>query len=80
MLNFPALFLDGALGLLLYIGAVQVDVGVLVSRKWTIFALATLGTALATLLMAGASGEFSICSPFRFVRLVSRLWRIGRAH
>jgi monovalent cation:H+ antiporter, CPA1 family len=51
--DLPALLLDGALAFLLYTGAVQVDVRSLAGRKWTIIALATVGVALATVLMAG---------------------------
>jgi CPA1 family monovalent cation:H+ antiporter len=50
--DLPALFLNGMLGFLLYVGAVQVDLRSLARRKWTILALATVGVALATVLMA----------------------------
>lgn len=56
--DFPALFLDGALAFLLYVGAVQIDVRALALRKWTILSLATVGVALATILMA--SGIWSV--------------------
>lgn len=43
------LLLDGALAFLLFAGAIEVDVQNLLSRKWTILALATVGVLLSTL-------------------------------
>ena len=53
-INFPATLLDGFLAFLLFAGALQVNSADLFARKWTILALATLGTVLSTGLVAAA--------------------------
>ena len=53
-LNFPVALLDGFLAFLLFAGALEVDFEELFARKWTILALAILGTVLSTLLGAAA--------------------------
>lgn len=52
--NFPDTLLKGFLAFLLFSGALQVNSADLLARKWTILALATLGTILSTGLVAGA--------------------------
>jgi monovalent cation:H+ antiporter, CPA1 family len=52
--NFPATLLNGFLGFLLFASALEVDFEELFARKWTILALAILGTVLSTILVAGA--------------------------
>jgi CPA1 family monovalent cation:H+ antiporter len=52
--DFPATLLKGFLGFLLFAGALQVNSSDMLQRKWTILALATLGTILSTGLVAGA--------------------------
>lgn len=52
--NFPATLLNGFLAFLLFAGALQVDSADLFARKWTILALATLGTIISTGLVGGA--------------------------
>ncbi|WP_109107238.1 sodium:proton antiporter [Azospirillum sp. TSO35-2] len=49
--NLPAILLDGILSLLLYAAAVNEDLGALLTRKWTILALATIGVLLFTGMM-----------------------------
>lgn len=52
--NFPVTLLNGFLSFLLFAGALEVDFGDLFARRWTILALATLGTVLSTLLIGAA--------------------------
>jgi CPA1 family monovalent cation:H+ antiporter len=53
--DLPSSFLDGFLCLLLFAGALQLDLQALLSRKWTIAVLATAGVALSTFLLGAAS-------------------------
>jgi CPA1 family monovalent cation:H+ antiporter len=50
--DFPTTLLNGFLAFLLFAGALHVDFADLFARKWTILALATLGTVLSTGLVA----------------------------
>jgi monovalent cation:H+ antiporter, CPA1 family len=52
--NFPVALLNGFLGFLLFAGALEVDFAELFARKWTILALAIVGTVLSTGLVAAA--------------------------
>jgi monovalent cation:H+ antiporter, CPA1 family len=52
--NFPATLLNGFLAFLLFAGALNVNSADLLARKWTILALATLGTILSTVFVAAA--------------------------
>jgi Na+:H+ antiporter len=52
--NFPVALLNGFLSFLLFAGALEVDFAELFARKWTIFALAIVGTILSTVLTAAA--------------------------
>jgi CPA1 family monovalent cation:H+ antiporter len=52
--NFPATLLRGLLAFLLFAGALEVEFAELIQRKWTILALAAVGTTLSTLLVAAA--------------------------
>ncbi|WP_242006087.1 cation:proton antiporter domain-containing protein, partial [Acetobacter estunensis] len=54
-INLPSWLLDGALAILLFAGAMQVDLDHLIRRKFSIVALAILGTVLAVLLLALAA-------------------------
>ncbi len=58
--DLPQSLFGGALGFLLFASALQVDLAELRSRAWTVFALATLGVMLATLLYG-----FAIWAVFR---------------
>lgn len=59
--DFGSLLLNGFLGFLLFAGAVDVDVGALLARRWTILALATVGVLASTLAMAaGIYGVFRL--------------------
>ena len=51
--DLPRTLLDSALAFLLFAGALHVDLDQLRNRKWTVLALATGGTVIATLLFAG---------------------------
>jgi len=53
-IDFPATLLRGFLAFLLFAGALAVNSADLFARKWTILALATLGTVLSTGLIGGA--------------------------
>jgi CPA1 family monovalent cation:H+ antiporter len=53
-IDFPATLLRGFLAFLLFAGALQVNSADLFARKWTILALATLGTVFSTGLIGGA--------------------------
>ena len=52
-LNFSRLLLDGMLGFLLFASALQLDIHALARRRWGIFLLAFLSTALSALLVGG---------------------------
>jgi monovalent cation:H+ antiporter, CPA1 family len=52
--DFPATLLNGFLSFLLFAGALEVDFAELFARKWTVLALATLGTLLSTGLIGAA--------------------------
>ncbi len=52
-IDFPATLLRGFLAFLLFAGAMQVNSADLFARKWTILALATVGTVLSTGLIGG---------------------------
>lgn len=68
-IDLPSSFRDGFLSLLLFAGALQLDLENLVSRKWTITALATVGVALSTALLGlGASARRTGFSPARAAR------------
>lgn len=60
-LDFGSLLLNGFLGPLLFAGALDVDLESLLSRKWTILALATVGVLVSTIGMAaGMYGAFRL--------------------
>src|SRR5579875_1722115 len=58
--DLPRTLLDSALAFLLFAGAMHVDLEHLRTRKWTVLALATGGTIIATVLFA-----FGISAIFR---------------
>jgi CPA1 family monovalent cation:H+ antiporter len=66
-IDLPATLLNGFLSFLLFAGALEVDLGDLFARKWTILALATIGTILSTGFVGGAlagiSAAFSLGIP-----------------
>ena len=53
-INFPATLLRVLLAFLLFAGALEVDFAELIQRKWTILALAAVGTVLSTVFVAAA--------------------------
>lgn len=54
-INLPEALLNGALSLLLFAGAMQVDVGHLRTKLASVTALSIIGTVLAVALLAGAA-------------------------
>jgi CPA1 family monovalent cation:H+ antiporter len=61
-IDFPNTLLNGFLAFLLFAGALHVDYADLLSRKWTILVLATVGTVLSTGLVAlGLLGVSGLC-------------------
>ncbi|PYD60521.1 cation:proton antiporter [Gluconacetobacter entanii] len=54
IINLPVALLNGVLSLLLFAGAMQVDVGHLRAKLMSVTALSVLGTVLAVVLLAGA--------------------------
>lgn len=52
--DFPAALMNGVLSILLFAGALHVDLGQLWGRKWTVLMLATFGTSIAVALLGGA--------------------------
>jgi CPA1 family monovalent cation:H+ antiporter len=50
-IDFSRLLMDGMLSFLLFAGALHVDLGDLVERKWSILSLATVGVVLSTFLV-----------------------------
>ncbi|MBF0858845.1 sodium:proton antiporter [Gluconobacter vitians] len=76
-INLPRTLLDGALSFLLFAGAMQVDLGLLVSRGKSVAALAILGTSLAVgLLAVPAWLIFPICGlavPFSWCVLLGAM-------
>jgi CPA1 family monovalent cation:H+ antiporter len=60
--DLPHLLLDSVLAFLLFAGSLHVDIAVLRAQKWPILGLATIGTLLATVLLA-----FGMSMVFDFV-------------
>ena len=52
-LDFNVTLMQGMLSFLLFAGALHVDLGQLLSRKWTILVLASFGVALSSLIIGG---------------------------
>ena len=53
--SFDQTLMIGMLSFLLFAGALHVDLGALLSRKWPILAMATVGVAISTAIVAGAT-------------------------
>jgi CPA1 family monovalent cation:H+ antiporter len=53
-IDFPATLLRVLLAFLLFAGALEIDFAELIQRKWTILALAAVGTVLSTVFVAAA--------------------------
>ena len=54
-IDFHATLLHGMLSFLLFAGALHINLGELIERKWAIGSLATLGVALSTLIVGSCS-------------------------
>ncbi|MEC8275634.1 MAG: cation:proton antiporter, partial [Pseudomonadota bacterium] len=52
-LDFNVTLMQGMLSFLLFAGALHVDLGQLLSRKWTILVLASFGVVLSSLIIGG---------------------------
>lgn len=52
LVDFDDTLLKGMLGLLLFAGALHVDMGILFSRKWAILSMATIGVLISTTVVA----------------------------
>jgi CPA1 family monovalent cation:H+ antiporter len=66
-IDFPALLLHGVLGLLLFAGSLHLEIADIVSEKWLILALSTLGVLLSTAIVGFgffvATGVLGIAVP-----------------
>ncbi len=63
-IDFNRLLLQGMLGFLLFAGALHVEANELLQHKWIIFALATAGTILSTVLIGVLTwGVFQVIDP-----------------
>jgi CPA1 family monovalent cation:H+ antiporter len=75
--DFPSTLLNGFLSFLLFAGALEVDFTELFARKWTVLALATLGTVLSTGLVGvaffGVSAALGLGVPFLWCLLFGAL-------
>ncbi|MFQ5671385.1 MAG: cation:proton antiporter [Acidobacteriota bacterium] len=61
LVDFPASLMRGMLGFLLFAGALHVDLGHLMARKYVILTLATVGVALSTAIIGvGSYGLFRL--------------------
>lgn len=56
--DFRRTLMDGVLGFLLFASALHIDVAVLRTQKWHVLLLATVGTLLCTVVVAGATWLF----------------------
>ena len=68
LLDLSDVLMKGMLSFLLFAGALHVDLAALLSRKWPILVLATVGTLLSTFLVAAGAfylfGFIGIAIPF----------------
>jgi len=67
-IDFHATLMEGMLSVLLFAGAVHIDLSQMAQRKWTIAVLATLGVLMSTFMIGGAIWAllklFDIAMPF----------------
>ena len=67
-IDFHDALMNGMLSFLLFAGALHVDLAALMSRRWTILVLATIGVLISTLIVAGAfwvlAGALGVGVPF----------------
>ena len=59
-IDFHAALMEGMLAFLLFAGALHVDLGSLVERKWAVGVMATLGVVLSTALVGAGFRLFSV--------------------
>jgi CPA1 family monovalent cation:H+ antiporter len=76
-IDFYETVMHGMLSLLLFAGAVHVDIGELAARKWAIALMATVGVAISTLIVATciwlAAGVMGIALPFTWALVFGAL-------
>ncbi len=69
-IDFAAALMDGFLSLLLFAGALHVDLATLARRRWAIGLLATAGVLISTALVGGglylAAGALGVALPFAY--------------
>ena len=69
-IDFEETLMKGFLSFLLFAGALHVDLGALISRRWAISTLATVGIVVSTLIVAGLMfygfGAFGFDVPFAY--------------
>ena len=63
-INFEHFLLHGILGLLLFAGAINIDIKRLSRQKWEVMILALLGTSISTVFIGGIL--FSLCQVINF--------------
>lgn len=67
-IDFHATLMNGMLSVLLFAGAVHIDLGELAARKWAIGLMATVGVLISTFLIGGAmwalASAFDLAVPF----------------
>lgn len=75
--DFDELLMRGMLSFLLFAGALHVDLDELLGQKWTVLLLATLGVALSTVVVGGATwwllGALGLPIPFLWALLFGAL-------
>jgi CPA1 family monovalent cation:H+ antiporter len=76
-IDFDDVLLEGMLSFLLFAGALHVDLGDLLGRKWTILSLATIGVLLSTFLVGSLFwlllGGIGLSVPFIYALLFGAL-------
>jgi len=76
-IDFDDVLLEGMLSFLLFAGALHVDLGDLLGRKWTILSLATIGVLLSTFLVGSLFwlllGWIGLSIPFIYALLFGAL-------
>jgi CPA1 family monovalent cation:H+ antiporter len=76
-IDFYETVMHGMLSVLLFAGAVHVDIGELAARKWAIALMATVGVAISTLIVATciwlAAGVMEIALPFTWALVFGAL-------
>ena len=64
-IDLPDALMHGMLSLLLFAGAMHVNLDILAERKWAIGSMATAGVLISTVIVGAGSWLSSTCSAFR---------------